>query len=79
MAASVRDTQLYQPAENLPRSLLHSACESGNVDLVRYLVDEQSVDPDNAGSSVTPLHMACGAGQLEVAKLLIPLKSSTTS
>ena len=42
-------------------------------------MDEQSIDPDcatsdDAGRSLTPLHEACLAGQLEVTKFLIEEK-----
>ena len=50
---------MYQEEESLPVSPLHVACEYGHIDIVRYLVDGQSVDPAGASSdNVTPLHAA---------------------
>ena len=50
----------------------HVACGFGHLDVVGYLVDEQSVDPAGVSSdNVTPLHVACGMGHLEVVKFLI--------
>ena len=46
-----------------------------HLDVVRYLVDEQSVDPAGASSdNVTPFHVVCGMGHVEVVKFLIEEK-----
>ena len=54
---------------NLP---LHLACGfSGNVELVRYLVEEAGCDINAKGSNdYTSLHWACEKNQLEIVKLL---------
>ena len=36
---------------------LHCACESGNVQLVRILIQKYHCDPESKG--LTPLHVAC--------------------
>ena len=54
---------------NLP---FHLACGfSGNVELVRYLVEEAFCDINVKGQlDMTSLHMACGKNQLEIVKFL---------
>eukprot|EP00038_Savillea_parva_P008391 m.176623 g.176623 ORF g.176623 m.176623 type:complete len:480 (-) comp14208_c0_seq1:271-1710(-) len=51
--------------------VLRSACESGNVDLVRFVLmegcDANTPDPINGG---TPLECACASGDLEIVKLV---------
>ena len=54
------------------RSLLHAACEGGNVSLVQTLIQEHKADVnarDNDGN--TPLFVAAGYGQMDVALHLI--------
>ena len=51
---------------------LHSACESGHLDVAKYLIEEQQCDPAcRNNNSWTPLRLACRNGHLEVAKYLI--------
>ena len=54
------------------RSLLHSACEGGNIDLVRTLIEEFHADVNDISElHYTPLHTAALHGKLEVVLLLI--------
>jgi ankyrin repeat protein len=54
------------------RVSLHWACQSGSVEVVRYLIEEVGMDPlcrDN--DDVTTLHTAALCGQVGVVKLLV--------
>ena len=54
------------------RVSLHWACQSGSVEVVRYLIEEVGMDPlcrDN--DDVTTLHTAAHGGQVGVVKLLV--------
>lgn len=69
-------TNVPEKKEGFAISPLHSACKNGHLHIVRYLVDEQLVDPtknDNI-TSWTPLHAACSKGHLEIVKYLIEEK-----
>ena len=54
------------------RTVIHHACNSGNVELVEMLLTKCNLDPlsvDDDGD--TPLHIAALAGREEVANMLI--------
>ena len=54
---------------------LSLACQEGHLDLVKYLVNERSIDPVyELNNGMTPLHLACGKGQLDTVKFLIEEK-----
>ena len=56
------------------RTALHLAAVNGNTDLVRFLVHDHNAAIDVLTlRKQTPLHLAAGAGQLEVCKLLLEL------
>ena len=49
---------------------LHFASQLGHLDLVRYLVTEQQIDPLCEDSGITPLHLACVGGHQAVVEFL---------
>ena len=54
------------------RTPLHHACNSGHMDIIKYLITEHGCDPalpDNDGDM--PMHIACLGGQLNVVKYLV--------
>ena len=59
---------------NNDKTPLHVACENGRLDIVRYLVNDQKVDPGYTSGDNTPLHGACGGGNLELVKFLVEEK-----
>lgn len=62
-------TDKVGPTKN---TLLHLACESGNVLMLEVLLSSADVDPDpQNGEGVTPLQVAAGHGHLEAVKFLI--------
>ena len=66
---------IYEPCGKFwwyDRSLLHDACESGKLNIVKFLVVECHYDPkvqDRGGT--TPLHCACAAGSVDIVRFLI--------
>lgn len=59
------------------RTALHLAAMNGNTHLVRFLVQEHGAALDVLTlKKQTPLHLAAGAGQLDVCKLLLELGAS---
>ena len=57
------------------RTLLHFVCQHGLTNMVQYLIDEHSCDPDERDEDGrTPLHSACLYGHIEVVKYLTGLK-----
>ena len=58
--------------DNYGRTLLHRACKSGSLDVVKTLIEQGANvnQPDNSGR--TPLHWACKNGaSLEIIKYLV--------
>ena len=56
------------------RSMLHCACEHGNMNLIKFIFGNSSFDIDyNAvdDDGNTPLHLACIKGRFEVVKYLL--------
>ena len=54
---------------------LNLACHHGHLDMVKYLVNEKSIDPVyELNDGKTPLHLACGFGHLKIVKFLIEEK-----
>ena len=54
--------QSYNPKQNgyNGRTLLHCACSSGHLDIVKYLIDVHQLDLLSEDDSCkTPLHLAC--------------------
>lgn len=61
------------------RTPLYLACQQGHLDLVKYLVNEKSVDPlhelnDGIRSHMTPFHVACENGHFAIVKFLVEEK-----
>ena len=55
--------------------LLHIACRWGNVDIVRYLITDQTCNPNvQNASSNTPLNASSEHGNLDVIKILVSRK-----
>ena len=51
---------------------LHFACERGHLNVAKYLIEEQHIDPSSkSADDQTPLHSACLMGHLGLAKYLI--------
>jgi acyl-CoA synthetase (AMP-forming)/AMP-acid ligase II len=64
---------------------LYRAASSGTPDIIQYLVEQKSVDPDGreTGSKtssdiLTPLHVACANKQTSVVRILLNLGASST-
>lgn len=54
------------------QNLLHQAVEANQLDIVKFLIESQSMDPNIQDKSKwTPLHIACSAGNLEIAEYLV--------
>ena len=54
------------------RTLLHIACEKGNFEIVKYLVEEYGATMEAKDRfNNTPLHLACKKGHLDVVKYLV--------
>ena len=54
---------------------LSLACSQGHLDMVKYLVDEKSIDPlCEMDDRTTPFHLACQEGHLEIVKFFIEEK-----
>ena len=52
-----------------------AACEAGHIEVVRYLIEREGVDPEQAArDGTTPLHAAARGGHVEVVKYLIDEK-----
>ena len=51
------------------RAPLHCAYDRGHLDVVKYLIDDQKVDPSCRDEA--PLHIACVTGQLSVVRVLV--------
>jgi ankyrin repeat protein len=49
---------------------LHKACEQGNKDIVRFLL-QQGCDPNKLNKGVSPLYAACNNSHTDVAKLIL--------
>lgn len=59
------------------RTALHLAAMNGNTHLVRFLVQDHGAAVDALTlRKQTPLHLAAGAGQLQICKLLLDLGAS---
>jgi ankyrin repeat protein len=70
-------TKIINALDIFGNTPLHSAAKSGNLDLVKYLIEEKGADfnaPDNDGE--TPLHSAASWGTLDVLKYLIEEKGA---
>ena len=51
--------------------ILYSACRNGNLELVRYLIEQQYLNKEITGKlGQTPLHIACSNGNLNIVKYL---------
>ena len=54
---------------------LVAACEAGHIEVVKYLLERESVDPEQtAKDGTTPLHAAARGGHVEVVQYLIDEK-----
>ena len=59
--------------------LLHIACQWGDVNIVRYLITDESFNPNvqSSTSENTPLHISCYRKSLDIIKLLLEWKCNT--
>ena len=60
--------------DELGRTPLNAACTNGHIEVVKYLIEKQGVDPATCRSSITgqtPLHSACEGGHIKVVKYLV--------
>jgi ankyrin repeat protein len=57
---------------------LHTACEYGELKIVKYLVETAGADPVASTSCKdTPLHIACASGDLGIVKYLVELDGAS--
>jgi ankyrin repeat protein len=62
------------------KTCLHYAARNGQLDCVRYLVENQKMDLHEAsGEGTTPLHMACYGGHLPVVQYLVEQSSKSST
>ena len=72
-----------ETAQNVPLTedgdlLLHIACQWDDVDIVRHLINDDNCDISITNSNLnTPLHIACYMGSINIARLLLEMRSST--
>ena len=65
---NIRDNSGYTP--------LHTACEYGQLEVIKFLLSLPSVDVNiQSNSGYTPLHSACRYSQLDIIKFLVSLPS----
>lgn len=68
------DTQASESLEGLDRrgqNLLHQAVEANQLEIVRFLIEVHSMDPNAQDKSKwTPLHIACSMNYLDIAEYL---------
>ena len=61
----------FSHLSNSHLSLLHSACQVGELEIVKFLVKGKHVDPHCRDSNgLAPLHVACENGHLDIVKYL---------
>jgi len=72
-----------ETAQNIPLNedgdhLLHFACQWGNVDIVKYLIDNERYDLNTPNMHLnTPLHIACYRKSLTIIRFLLEMRCST--
>ena len=67
-----KTTDLSSEEQCLP---LHLACHAGQLNVVKYFIDELKCEPTIQGEfGATPLHYACCRGQLNIVKYLVTEK-----
>ena len=70
-------TELYDYTGN---SVIHKAASLGHAEVLMLLLERTGAKPAMVNSSLaTPLHLACGNGHLEVARLLLDCGVDTTA
>lgn len=57
---------------NETETLLHEACRSNNLDIVKYLIKNKKMDIDCLNNfDQTPLHIACASGHFKIVSYLL--------
>ena len=58
--------------------LLHIACQWGDVDIVRYLINDERCNPNVQNANLdTPLHIVCYSKSLDIIRFLLEKRCST--
>jgi ankyrin repeat protein len=67
-----RDDFQIEAKDVAGQTILHVACEEGNLDMVQFLVDKLKANVNAKDKEDwTPLHIACHRGALEVVDFLL--------
>jgi hypothetical protein len=72
--------QATETVDRRGQNILHLAVEANQMDIVRFLIEGQSMNPNTLDKSGwTPLHIACAAGNLEMIEYLVVRVGATAN
>lgn len=71
----LREHKVYYSSSHNGTTPLHLACKSGNMDVVKYFVEEMQLDPnepkDPKTKKVNPLSIAVARGHYDLSQYLV--------
>ena len=50
---------------------IYRACEKGNCDIVKFLIEKGTIGSDNPFTGISPIYAACVASHVDIAEVLL--------